>query len=99
MSSNLLDYFSSLKDPRIERKKLHQLPDIIFLAISATISLADGWEAIAEFGQNKLEWLRRFVPLANGVPSHDCIAYVIHGSHRKNFNVVLLAGLRPLKMR
>ena len=59
MSNNLLDHFSNLKDPRIERKKLHQLPDIIFLAISATISLADGWEAIAEFGQYKLEWLRR----------------------------------------
>ena len=54
MSNNLLDHFSSLKDPRIERKKLHQLPDIIFLAITATISLADGWKVIAEFGQKEI---------------------------------------------
>ena len=67
MSHNLLDHFSDIKDPRIERKKLHQLPDIIFLTISAVLSGADGWEAIAEFGQNKLEWLQRFVPLESGM--------------------------------
>jgi hypothetical protein len=42
MSTHLLDHFSTREDPRIERKKLHQLPDILFLAISATLGLADG---------------------------------------------------------
>ncbi|MEI8208320.1 MAG: transposase family protein [Methylococcales bacterium] len=67
MNQNLLEHFSDIKDPRIERNKLHQLSDIIFLTISAVLSGADGWEAIAEFGQNKLEWLQRFVPLENGM--------------------------------
>lgn len=97
MSNNLLDHFSNLKDPRIERKKLHQLPDIIFLAISATISLADGWEAIAEFGQYKLEWLRRFVPLANGVPSHDCIAYVISRLPPEEFQRCFISWVKAIK--
>lgn len=51
--------------------------DILVLAVCALISGAEGWEAIESFGRSKLDWLRRFVPLANGVPSHDCIAYVI----------------------
>jgi predicted transposase YbfD/YdcC len=97
MSGNLLDHFSTLKDPRIERKKLPQLPDIIFLAISATLSLADGWEAIAEFGQNKLEWLRRFVPLANGVPSHDCIAYVISRLSPEEFQRCFISWVTKIK--
>lgn len=77
MSASLVDHFSSLQDPRIERNKRHQLIDIIVLSISATASGADGWEAIEDFGKEKLDWLRQFVALNNGVPSHDCIAYVM----------------------
>lgn len=49
------------------------------------ISGAEGWEDIAAFGHSKLEWLRRFIPLKNGVPSHDCIAYVISRLDPKRF--------------
>ena len=77
MKTSITEHFSSLKDPRLERKKLHALMDIIMLVICGIISGAEGWEAIEEFGHEKLSWLRKFVPLKNGVPSHDCIAYVI----------------------
>lgn len=77
MSASLLDHFASLDDPRIERHKRHELLDILVLVISAVCSNAKGWETIEEFGHTKLEWLRQFVPLANGVPSHDCIQYVM----------------------
>lgn len=77
MSCSFIEHFSSLKGTRIERKKLHMLIDILVLTVCATLSGAEVWEEIEEFGRNKLDWLRRFVPLKNGVPSHDCIAYVI----------------------
>ncbi len=77
MSPNFMTHFSALQDPRIERRKQHALMDILVLTIAAMISGADGWVAIAEFGAIKLDWLRQFVPLKNGIPSHDCIAYVI----------------------
>jgi predicted transposase YbfD/YdcC len=85
MSPRFIKHFSTLKDPRIERGKLHELMDILVLVICAMVAGAEGWEAIAEFGQAKLEWLRRFVPLKNGVPSHDCIAYVISRLSPKDF--------------
>ena len=85
MSPRFMEYFSELKDPRIERGKSHELMDILVLAVCATLSGAEGWEAIAAFGESKLEWLRRFVPLKNGVPSHDCIAYVISRLSPKGF--------------
>lgn len=77
MSASLLEYFSTLEDPRIERNKRHALLDILVLVVSAVCSNAKGWEAIEDFGHAKQEWLRQFVPLANGVPSHDCIGYVM----------------------
>ena len=77
MSASLLEHFAMLEDPRIERNKRHALLDILVLVVSAVCSQAKGWEAIEDFGHAKLGWLRQFVPLANGVPSHDCIEYVM----------------------
>jgi predicted transposase YbfD/YdcC len=86
MAISFLGHFSDLHDPRIERKKLHALQDILVLVVCAVISGAEGWEDIAAFGHGKLEWLRRCIPLKNGVPSHDCIAYVITRLNPKQFS-------------
>jgi hypothetical protein len=77
MDASIVKHFSTLKDPRIERHKKHHLVDILVLAICAVLSGAEGWEAIEEYGHAKLEWLRRFIPLENGVPTHDTIARVL----------------------
>jgi len=86
MAVSFVEHFSELKDSRLERNKLHALPDILVLVVCAMISGAEGWEDIAAFGHSKLEWLRRFIPLKNGVPSHDCIAYVISRLNPKHFS-------------
>jgi predicted transposase YbfD/YdcC len=85
MTPCFVEHFSKLPDPRINRNKLHELIDIIVLTVCAVISGAEGWEDIADFGHNQLDWLRRFVPLKNGIPSHDCIAYVISRLSPKAF--------------
>ena len=77
MSLSLQDAFSSIEDPRVERRKRHMLIDIIILSICAVISGAEGWEAIEQFGKEKEDWLRKWIALENGIPSHDCIARVI----------------------
>ena len=76
MSYNLVEQFSTLTDPRSDKNKLYDLTDIIVLSICAIISGADGWEAIERFGNNKLDWLRQYIKLENGIPSHDCISWV-----------------------
>jgi predicted transposase YbfD/YdcC len=85
MAASILMHFTPLKDPWIERNKLHALSDIILLTVCAVVSGADGWEAIEDFGREKLEWLRRFAPFKNGVPSHDCIANVLARLSPKGF--------------
>ena len=87
MGASIVEHFSSLQDPRIERGKAHQLIDIVVLAICAVVCGAEGWKTIEEFGHTKLDWLRHYVPLANGIPAHDTIARVLsrisaHGFER-----------------
>ena len=74
---SLVEHFSKLEDPRVDRNKKHELIDVIVLCVCAVVSGAEGWSDIEEFGRAKLDWLRRYVPLANGVPVDDTIARII----------------------
>lgn len=67
----LFERVEEIKDPRVERTKLHCLKDILVIAVCGTICGADNWEEIAEFGESKREWLATFLELENGIPSHD----------------------------
>ena len=70
------DYFAHVVDPRVERTKRHQLLDIIAVALCAVLAGADNWVEIAQFGRERIDWLRAFLPLPNGVPSHDTFGRV-----------------------
>jgi predicted transposase YbfD/YdcC len=70
-SAGIAAHFSAVKDPRMERRKLHLLTDILVIAICAAICGADGWVAVERFGKAKRSWLRQFLDLPNGIPSHD----------------------------
>lgn len=73
---SLVSHFSELPDPRIERKKLHSLTDIMCITICAVICGAQHWTQIEEFGKAKEEWFRTFLDLENGIPSHDTFGAV-----------------------
>ena len=75
-AADLLHHFGHLTDPRIERTKEHKLIDIVVIAICAIIAGADGWVAVETFGRAKEKWLRTFLELPNGIPSHDTFGRV-----------------------
>ena len=89
MISSFVEHFSELQDPRIERKKLHALMDILVLTVCAVASGAEGWEGIAEFGHAKLEWLRRFIPLKTVCLPVTVLPMSSPGCPRKVFVVAL----------
>ena len=69
--------FDGIPDPRRETlNKLHRLTDILTIATCAVLCGADSWDAIAEYGDTKEAFFRRFLPLPNGVPSADTFARV-----------------------
>ena len=79
--------FSQMEDKRRTSKGnfKHELLDIIFLVVSATVSSCNDWESIEVFGESQLEWLRKYYPFKNGIPSHDTINRVFSSLDPKVF--------------
>ena len=96
-SPRIIDHFSDLKDPRIERNKLHKLIDILTIAICAVICNADTWEDIEEFAKSKEGWFRKFLELPNGIPSHDTLRQVFIRLKPEEFQDGFLSWVRALR--
>ena len=75
-AASIAGHFADLEDPRVDRTKRHKLLDIMVIAICAIICGADDWVAAESFGKAKFEWLKRFLELPNGIPSHDTFGRV-----------------------
>ena len=65
------NYFSELEDPRIDRKKLYSLEEILLTTVCAVICGAESWQDISDFGEARISYLKKFLPYKNGIPSHD----------------------------
>src|SRR5271156_3007323 len=68
--------FADVPDPRREHLRLHNLWDIIAITILAVVAGADSWVEVAKYGVSKFEFLRTFLELPNGIPSHDTFGRV-----------------------
>jgi len=71
--TSFIEHFGDIPDPRIDRTKKHKLIDILFITMVAVICGCDEWEEIESYGEKKEEWLRKYLELPNGIPSHDTI--------------------------
>lgn len=69
-------HFEKTTDPRVDRGQNHPLVEMIFLTLCATISGADCWADVERFGKGKIDWLRKYIPLTLGIPSHDTLGRV-----------------------
>jgi len=81
---SISSHFATIKDPR-HHNTLHNMIDIITIAICAIICGAEKWTQIAEFGRSKYEWFSQFLELPNGSPSHDTFARVFSMIDPKEF--------------
>ena len=95
--TDLHQAFKSLKDPRIRRNKKHKLQDIIILSIPAILSGAESYDSIALFGRENLEFLRQFLELKNGIPSHDTVNRVFQMLNPRQFERCFILWAQSLK--
>jgi len=89
-------HFADLTDPRIDRSRLHELLDIVAIAICAVVAGADSWDDIEDFGHAKLGWLRTFLSLPNGIPSHDTFRRVFERLDPEEFQRCFLGWIEAL---
>jgi predicted transposase YbfD/YdcC len=75
VAGGFLRFFGDLPDPR-GRNKIHQLNDMIVIAVMAVICGADSWAEVELFGKSKQEWLATFLAFPDGIPSHDTFGRV-----------------------
>ncbi len=69
--SHLLEGLRSIPDSRAQGQVLHPLGDVLLTALFATIADCDDFISMGIFAQTQLDWLRQYVPLIHGAPSHD----------------------------
>ena len=96
VSLSLLDSLGEVPDPRRERTKLHQLVDILVIAVCASVCAAETWEEIEEFGRAKESWFRKFLALPNGIPSHDTFRRVFLLINPKKFQEAFVVWVRSV---
>ena len=72
----LTEAFAELPDPRSGPAQRHDLTEMILMALCAVLCGADSWVDVAEWAEDNEAWLRRYLVLAHGTPSHDTFGRV-----------------------
>jgi predicted transposase YbfD/YdcC len=74
---SIVQHFEDLPDPRAGPNAVHKLIDIIVIAVCAVIAGCEACTQMAEYGRRKESWLRQFLELPRGIPSHDTFSRVL----------------------
>lgn len=88
--------FCGLTDPRVEGRCDHLLIDILAMALLAVMCGAEDWPDIEEFGKRREAWLKTFLQLPEGIPSHDTFRRVFGMLDRKQFAACLFQWTQAL---
>ena len=96
-ASSLLDHFSALEDPRQVGKVLYLLPEIMLVVLCATLAGAEDFVEIRAWGDTKINVLRRMLPFARGIPSHDTLNDVMNALPGELFGQAFTAWVEGLR--
>jgi predicted transposase YbfD/YdcC len=70
-SPSLIEHFKDLADPRVERRREHDLIDVLVIAVCCLLCGGESFNDMEDFGLAKEEWFKTFLGLRHGIPSHD----------------------------
>lgn len=68
---SLVECFEGLPDPRLDRTRAHKLVDILVIGLCSLLTVGEGFTDMEFFGRTKQDWLKTFLELPHGIPSHD----------------------------
>ena len=96
-STPILDHFSALTDPRQGWRVLYPLPEILLLVLCATLSGMEDFVEIRLWGEQRLDFLRRFLPYERGIPAHDTLNDVINELDAELFKTCFSTWVETLR--
>lgn len=85
METKLTSMFAQVEDPRRSLGRQHLLNDILIISVLAIICGAETWNNIEAYAESKEEFLRKFLTLPNGIPSHDTFNRVFSAIESEQF--------------
>lgn len=94
---SLRQAFATISDPRREHTKHHELLDILLIAVCCLLCGGTGFVHMEQFGHAKLDWLRTFLTLPNGIPSHDTFRRVFGLLDPQPFATAFLTWTQSLR--
>ena len=92
----LKDAMMLITDFRINRKKKYPLYEILMIAACTIICGGKGFHDFERFGKSKRKWFKQFLPLENGIPSHDTFRRVLSLLDPKSFNEAIVKWLESI---
>jgi predicted transposase YbfD/YdcC len=95
--ASITKHFGELSDPRTGNAKTHIFLEILIIAILAVICGADGWSDVELFGKNKKAWLKTFLELPKGIPSHDTFGRVFAKIQPEEFQKHFIEWVRAIE--
>ena len=98
-SKNLLVHLASLPDPREVRGQRHLLLDVLVIGVLATLCGVDDWEGVEDFALEEETWLRTFLALPNGIPTHDTFNRIFRMINVGAFNACFLEWVKVLRRK
>lgn len=90
----LLEHFAAIEDPRDVRRISHPLSEVLLLVVCGTIADCDDYDHIAAWGEAHLDFLRRHLPYAHGVPGGRWLTILMNRINPALFSAVFTAWVR-----
>lgn len=97
LTAGIIEHFEGMPDPRTGNAKQHVFLEILIMAICAVICGADGWSDVELFAKNKKAWLKTFLKLPKGIPSHDTFGRVFAQIQPEEFRKRFIDWVRAIE--
>ena len=95
-SASFVEHFALIKDPRRTSKGniIYPINEILFLVMSSVLCGYSDYISIEDFGEENIDWLRKFFPYKNGTCSHDVIGKLFQKINYDSFNECFISWAR-----